>query len=137
LRTCLGTRLGLFRNGIWRPLSISELSTPKRARVTWSTEERADWVRMFEKSGKSLTDFCRENDLPDATMSLWRRQLRGAEPAIEEPPLVEVTMPMTNLLVNRPALRARLPGGIELEVESGTDAQWLAGVLRALMPADV
>src|ERR1700683_1825376 len=130
-RAGLGTRLGFDMEAS----RVSELSALKRARVTWSAEERVDWVRMFERSGKSLADFCRENDLPDATLSLWRRQLRGPEPATEESPLVEVTMPASSSPLKRPALRAKLPCGIELEVESGTDAQWLAGVLRALTPA--
>ncbi|SRR6266478_9410340 len=46
----------------------------KRQRVTWSAEKRVDWVRMFEKSGKGVSEFCRENDLPEATLALWRKQ---------------------------------------------------------------
>jgi transposase-like protein len=114
---------------------MSELSAPKRARVTWSAEERVDWVRMFEKSGKSVSDFCRENDLPPATLSLWRSQLRGPDTSVEESALVEVPLPPVSVPTTSPALRAKLPGGIELEVACGTDAQWLAGVLRALTPA--
>jgi hypothetical protein len=121
---------------------MSELSTPKRQRVSWSADERADWVRMFEASGISLSDFCRENDLPDATLSLWRRQLRGPDVSVESGALVEIpTTPVKNLsagkdiVADSPALRVRLRGGIELDVVSGTDARWLAGVVRALQPA--
>ena len=58
---------------------MNESSTAKRRRVTWSTEERIDWVRMFEKSGKAVSETCSEVDLPEATLSLWRKQLRGPE----------------------------------------------------------
>jgi hypothetical protein len=27
---------------------------------------------MFEKSGKVVSEFCSENDLPEATLSLWQ-----------------------------------------------------------------
>ena len=114
---------------------MSELLTQKRQRVTWSADERVDWVRLFEKSGKSVSDFCRENDLPPATLSLWRSQLRGPETSVEESALVEVPLPPVDAPPRSPALRAKLPGGIELEVACGTDAQWLAGVLRALTSA--
>jgi transposase-like protein len=32
---------------------------------------------MFEKSGQSVSEFCRLNDLSAATLSLWRQQQAG------------------------------------------------------------
>jgi hypothetical protein len=34
-------------------------------------------VTMFDKSGQSVSEFCRTNDLPPATLSLWRSQQKG------------------------------------------------------------
>ena len=33
---------------------MSELPTAKRQRVNWSAEERVDWVKMLERSGKAV-----------------------------------------------------------------------------------
>jgi len=112
---------------------MSEATATKHRRMRWSAEERVDWVEMLAKSGKPLREFCRENGLPPASLSLWRQRLRGAEPADEQGALVQVP---TQLKSEVPAvntvLTVRLPCGIELEVPVGTDAQWFAGILRAL-----
>jgi transposase-like protein len=112
--------------------------TAKRQRVTWSAEERVDWVRMFDKSGKGVSEFCRENDLPEATLALWRKQLRGPAIPAEESPFVEVPSAKLSgaVAADEPipsvAITVRLPGALSLEVAAGTDAGWLAEVLRAL-----
>jgi len=46
--------------------------TPPRARVNWTPAELAKWLALFEKCGQSVSELCRENDLPPATLSLWR-----------------------------------------------------------------
>jgi len=113
--------------------------TAKRQRVTWSAEERVDWVRMFEKSGQSVGEFCRTNDLPEATLALWRKQLRGPETTAEESPFVEVPPAKLSAAVEADkivpvggVITVRLPGAVSLEVVAGTDVAWLAGVVRAL-----
>jgi len=117
---------------------MNELLTAKRQRVKWSAEERVDWVRMFDKSGKAVSEFCRENDLPEATLSLWRKQLRGAETPAAESSFVEVPPAKlsaavgTDKVVPSVAITVRLPGALSLEVTAGTDVAWLAGVVRAL-----
>jgi transposase-like protein len=118
---------------------MNESTTAKRQRVTWSTQERIDWVRMFNKSGKSMSEFCRENDLPEATLALWRKQLRGPDSA-ETGALVQIsTTPLQSMAPTAPpadgvALRVRLPCGTELEVASGADVPWFASIVRALRP---
>jgi transposase-like protein len=117
---------------------MNELVTAKRQRVTWSAEERVDWVRMFEESGKPMSEFCRVNDLPEATLSLWRCQLRGPEKVAEESPFVEVPPAKLTAAVRAEkagrsvAITVRLAGALTLEIAAGTDAAWLADVLRAL-----
>lgn len=121
-------------------ISAAAVSAPKpRTRCVWSAAERAEWLALFERSGKPLSEFCRENDLPEATLSLWRRQLReGGEPAGEDGSFVEVPVAQFNAAVGRSeavaAVTVRVPGGLTLEVAAGTDALWLASVLRALQP---
>ena len=119
---------------------MNESSTAKRQRVTWSPEERVDWVRMYEKSGKAVSEFCRENGLPESTFALWRKQLREPESGGEAGALVQIpTTPLESTAPIAPpaasaAVRVRLPCGVELEVAAGTDVQWLAGIVRALQP---
>jgi len=43
------------------------ISTKVRTRVNWTPAERAQWLSLFEKSGQSVSEFCRANDLPPAT----------------------------------------------------------------------
>ena len=116
---------------------MNESSTAKRQRVTWSPEERVDWVRMFENSGKAVSEFCRENGLPESTFALWRKQLRGPEAGGEAGALVQILTPLESTEPIAPpaastAVKVRLPCGVELEVAAGTDIQWFAGIVRAL-----
>jgi transposase-like protein len=65
-----------------------------RTRSCWTAEERVDWVNIFERSGKTVAKFCRDNGLADATLSLWRRQLRGPSPEEREAGgFIEVALP--------------------------------------------
>ena len=119
---------------------MTESSIAKRQRVTWSPEERVDWVRMFENSGKAVSEFCRENGLPESTFALWRKQLRGPESGGEAGALVQIaTAPLESTAPITPTadgagVKVRLPCGIEFEVTAGTDAQWFAGIVQALRP---
>jgi transposase-like protein len=40
----------------------------------WTAEERAEWVRLPGQIGQGLSEFCRESDLAESTVSLWRKQ---------------------------------------------------------------
>ena len=59
-------------------------SIKSRSRCTWSVEERTEWLRLLDASGQTLSEFCRTNDLPESTVSLWRRQQREASQATTE-----------------------------------------------------
>ena len=69
---------------------MTDVASAKRSRINWSPEERAEWLWLFEQSGKTGAEFCRDNGLSPATLSLWRSQM--PEP-MDEPSggLVEVT----------------------------------------------
>lgn len=107
-----------------------------RTRCSWSPEERAEWVALFEHSGQSLSQFCRDNDLPVPTLSAWRAQLR--EPATEEDTgFIEVPLTQVAAVATAPAQRVSPSiqlriGAVELSVAAGTDPAWLATLIRSL-----
>lgn len=50
--------------------------------------------------------------------------------------LVEVRVAPGPSAAAPPSVKVCLPGGVTMEVASGTDAAWLANVLRALQPVE-
>ena len=114
-------------------------STKSRSRCTWSGSERTEWLRLLDASGQTLSEFCRTNDLPESTVSLWRRQQREASQATTEAgEFVEValpTAPVSNAADSEaasPAVVIRLPGERVVEVAAGTDVAWLSTLLDTL-----
>lgn len=74
------------------------------------------------------------NDLPPATLSLWRTQQRGETGSSEAGVGALVEVPAA-ALIGVPAttpVRMRLPSGIRLDVPTGTDPTWLGAVLKSL-----
>lgn len=108
---------------------MNEMTTTKRQRRQFTAEDRARWVDLYECSGKSVREFCRDNAVCQSSLSRWLREIR-AEEEPREGSLVEVRVAPAAA-----AARVCLAGGVTMEVASGTDAAWLASVLRALQPA--
>ena len=113
---------------------MKEITMMKRSHQRRSAEQRLQWVKQYERSGQSMREFCMENDLAYATLSLWRREARQASEGRQSASLVEVRVGSAGAVYG--ALKIRVPGGVELEVSSGTDARWLASILHALQPAE-
>lgn len=116
---------------------MNEMTKSRVQRRKFSTEERAQWVELYERSSQSLREFSSEHGLIQSNLSRWRRQLRAAASGkrrrgsfVE----VSVTASPPQPAVAAP-VRVCLSGGMTMEVTSGTDALWLAQVLRALSPA--
>ena len=116
---------------------MSEMTKTRAQRRRFSAEERAQWVELYARSGQSLRQFSGEHDLIQSNLSRWRRQLRAAANGKRgSGSFVEV-----NVTASPPppavaaAVRVSLSGGMTMEVTIGTDALWLAQVLRALSPA--
>ena len=114
-------------------------SIKSRSRCTWSVAERTEWLRLLDASGQTLSEFCRSNDLPESTVSLWRRQQREVSQATTEAgEFVEValpTAPVSNGVGSEAASAAvviRLPGEQVVEVAAGTDVAWLSTLLDTL-----
>jgi transposase-like protein len=112
-------------------------TTKPRDRVKWTAAERAEWLELYKQSGQSVSEFCRANDLPPATLSLWRRQQVGAsEPALKGR-LVEISVAALN--TPPPAAAAgvslQLRNGATLQIVPGTDPVWLGSLVSALVSA--
>ena len=114
---------------------MNETMTKPRTRVTWSVEDRAAWLELFTKSGQTAAEFCRDNDLPQATLSFWLRQ--SQEVPVEPGELVEVALPVPVTAADRAAgtVTVQLPSGARLEVPVGTDTAWFTGLLQSLVSA--
>jgi transposase-like protein len=113
-------------------------ATKPRTRVNWTPAERSEWLALFEKSGQNVTEFCRTNDLPPATLSLWRSQQKGDAGGADDGDgggLVEV--PAAALIGARTtaAVKMALPSGVRLEVPTGTDPTWVSVLVKSLMSA--
>jgi hypothetical protein len=107
-----------------------------RARVSWSAPERAEWLRLFDQSGQTAAEFCRDNDLSPATLSFWRQQLPEAD--AHGSALVEI--PRDTLSLSQPkssaaAVSMTLPSGLRFEVPVGLDMAWFGQLLQALVDA--
>ena len=116
---------------------MNEMIKTRTRRRRFSAEERAQWVELYERSGQSLREFSGEHDLIQSNLSRWRRQWRAAANGKRgSGSFVEVNVTASPLQpAAAAAVRVCLSGGMTMEVTGGTDALWLAQVLRALSPA--
>ncbi len=113
------------------------LTMKPRTRVTWTAAERAEWLALFEKSGRRAAQFCRDNGLSPATLSLWLRQQQTPVPSAEES-LVELPRGLVNAaaagaMTTTAGVTMQLAGGVRLEIAAGTDAAWLGQLLPMLL----
>lgn len=81
-------------------------------------------IEAFERSGQSRRAWCRQAGLNPNTLDYWRARFR-AKPGTALVPIVVNDIGTADIEV-------ALPTGMRLRVRSGTDAVWLASVLRAL-----
>jgi transposase-like protein len=111
-------------------------ATKPRTRVNWTPAERSEWLALFEKSGQSVSEFCRANDLPPATLSLWRQTQAGASAGTEGGEFVEISpAALMNAATPRATVTIRLPGGIVLETAADADPVWLGALVKNLSSA--
>ena len=110
-----------------------------RSRCTWTAAERAEWLALFQRSGQTAAEFCRDNDLSPATLSIWRQQtqtLPSSDEGLVEVPMPTFSEPAAKTPVPTvPAVTVRLPDGMQIQIVAGTDPTWLSQLLRALSPA--
>lgn len=113
------------------------LSAEPRRRVKWTAAERAEWLSLFERSGQTALQFCRANGLSSSTLSFWLHQKRkrmssNNEPFIELPREVVNRSAALDSHALTTGITLQLPGGMHLQIMTGTDPVWLAEVIRAL-----
>jgi Transposase len=117
----------------------TNLISKSRTRVTWSAAERAEWLRLFHESGQTAAEFCRENGLSPATLSIWRQQLPEAgtigECLVELPRAALSPTPPPDR--STPACSVTLPSGLRFDVSEGIDMVWFGQLLQALIDATV
>lgn len=92
-----------------------------------SAEERTGVLAKYRASGKTQKQFCKDEGVAVATLTLWlgksRREQAGGQ-------LMEVTMPR---LVGGSALEVELVEcGVRVRVNVGTPAKWVGEVILAL-----
>ncbi len=101
------------------------------ARRRWSSDEKAELVACFARSGKSAAQFCREMGLCQPTFSAWCRQ--GARDAASAPPrfaAVRVDPARSPGLAHQIAIHC--PAGCTVVAAVGTDPRWLGELAAAL-----
>lgn len=107
-----------------------------RTRVMWSAAERAEWLALFERSGQTAAEFCRQNDLSPATLSFWLRQQQGTSDS-EDGALVAVPMAAAPDRAATAIVGVELPSGLRLQVPVGADTPWLGALLQSVAAAKV
>ena len=108
--------------------------SPKGRRIQRrGVAERRQLLDRYERSGLSQKAFCQRHGVALSTLQYWRRRARDTD---QEPTPSFVEMPqvsgMARALSSEAAVIIELPGGVRFEVPTGTDAQWLSGLLRAV-----
>jgi transposase-like protein len=105
-----------------------------------SAEERARLLALFERSGQTHKQFCREHEVALSTMTFWLRQARQSTRSRSAGVLVEVPGSVATLdsppdatLLSTGSVDIRLPNRVELRVSAGTDSAWVNQLLRELL----
>lgn len=105
-----------------------------RSRRVYTPQEKAEYHALFEQSGMTQVDFCREMGINESTFSLWCRTARE-EPSVAAPQFAEVQLSApTTGETTAATVTVQLPSGAKLEVNAATDAVWqgLGLLLKAL-----
>jgi transposase-like protein len=111
-----------------------------RAQRKYSIKDRRRLLRLFESREVSQKQFARDQGIPISTLSYWVRRSARESVAV---PVEVVEIPGRKLVaarngrsIQRPSsdcVDIRLPNQLEVRVSAGTDAQWVAELLRGLL----
>jgi transposase-like protein len=105
-----------------------------------NAEEQARLLALFERSGQTHRQFCREHEVALSTMTFWLRRVRLKARSRSAGTLVEVPAsaatpdsPRAVALLSPGSVDIRLPNRVELSVSAGTDAAWVSQLLQELL----
>jgi hypothetical protein len=96
-------------------------------RVRRSVAEQRFLVREWRESGRSQREFCRNTDIPPASLSRWARRFRETE-FVE----LRVDEPFVDPQPEPPDLLVVLPSQITISVSCGFDDRELRRLIQAL-----
>ena len=96
--------------------------------------QRMRYLDLFEKSGLSAVEFCREHGLCKQTLYNWRHRARraGSVTAAPSPRFAEVAVTTATASGAASGICIHLAGDVSVEAGVGTDAGWLARVIYEL-----
>ena len=100
-----------------------EHTMPSSLRRTRSPAEWQAIIDTWQASGKPVSTYCEEHELPQSSFYAWKQRL-----ADHKPEFVDVTA----LAIAAPEIVIGLPNGVTITVKPGADQQSIAQVLRAL-----
>ena len=93
-------------------------------------------VAAVRKERQSVSEFCRANDLPPATLSLWRQGQAGTSAGTKGGEIMEISpAALTSAIGPRATVTIRLPDGIVLETAADADPVWLGALVKNLSSA--
>jgi transposase-like protein len=99
-------------------------------RLSRSKAEKAEMLALFERSGKSVSAFCREHGLCEQTFYYWRKRLRrdAILPAVKAG-FAEVAVEAAGVSSN---VMVHLNTGVLLEIPAGADPAWVGRLMGEL-----
>lgn len=91
-------------------------------------------VTAWRKSGQSVSAFCRERDVPQASFYSWRQTLRERDRQRQGAPAQKASQPslVPVRVVPDAVVEVVLPTGVVLRVPVGADANAVATLVTAL-----
>jgi len=119
-----------------QPAPVPRQRKPRTLRKR-SAEEQQRLLALFERSGQSLKQFCRENDVPLSSLTYWRSRARRSASGRSAGVLVEVPPTVVRPAAPRRAepsspgtVEIRLPNRVELSLSADT---WVRDLLREVL----
>lgn len=91
-----------------------------------------DHLRACERSEQSMKGYAQHHGLSISAFYAWKKTLRRKEVPGTAPPVAPSLFQKVALRQQSGALRIVLPTGLTLEIDTGTDPQWVAQLVGAL-----
>lgn len=98
-------------------------------------DERREWIEKHQKSGLSVTAFCRDHDLKISQFHFWRQKLTGTttrKPAVKRPASNSIAPARSSAFVQLPAPVASSSPWVEVSLADGSIVRVPASNLPAL-----